>query len=93
MSSAPAARASLREYSPSRPKNALKNRIGVGRRAMMRCGRLHAVHAGHDEIHGDEVGPQLLGELDRLTAGAGHADDADARVGLQHAAQHFASDR
>ncbi len=29
-SSAPAASASLREYEPSRPMNALKNRIGVG---------------------------------------------------------------
>ena len=36
-SSAPAASTSLREYEPSRPTNALRNRIGVGWRAMMRC--------------------------------------------------------
>ena len=49
--------------------------------------RLDAVHAGHLDVHQDDVGPQLLGAGDALGAVRRLADDLDVVLDLQEGAQ------
>ena len=61
-------------------------RPGPGAPRRDHLGGLDAVHAGHPDVHDHHVGPGLPGELDRLGAGAGLADDVEVRaVGDEHA--------
>ena len=49
--------------------------------------RLDAVHAGHLDVHQDDVGPQFLGAGDSLGAVGRLADDLDVVLDLQEGAQ------
>jgi len=52
------------------------------------AGRLIAIHAGHHDIHHDQIGQRLLGLRDRLFAAFGHADQIavlDQQLGQEKA--------
>src|SRR3972149_7022904 len=66
--------------------------FGLGQAAADLTRRLDAVEAGHDRVHEDDVGLDLLGDLDGLAAVGGLADDLEAGLGLEHGAQRLAGD-
>src|SRR3990172_5978372 len=66
--------------------------FGLGQAAADLTRRLDAVEAGHDRVHEDDVGLDLLGDLDGLAAVGGLADDLEAGLGLEHVAERLADD-
>ena len=55
------------------------------RRGQERLGGRHSVHDRHAQIHEDDLRRQGRGQLDRLAAVGGLADDLQARLTVQHA--------
>src|SRR6266508_4501822 len=47
-------------------------------------GRLHPIHHGHDDIHQDQIGPDLFTELDGFRSIRGLAHEGNIRYSDQH---------